>query len=73
MAALCYRWRDEAVFRYPTLFALFVKQLKEKDDANMKLMGERIKSNQINKLGREEKDMLVEQVRRIVNPDYFQR
>uniref|UniRef100_T1J6Z3 E3 ubiquitin protein ligase n=1 Tax=Strigamia maritima TaxID=126957 RepID=T1J6Z3_STRMM len=39
-----------------------IQQLREKDDANFKLMSERIKSNQIHKLLREEKDMLVEQV-----------
>ncbi|XP_062994419.1 LOW QUALITY PROTEIN: E3 ubiquitin-protein ligase BRE1B [Elgaria multicarinata webbii] len=37
-------------------------QLREKDDANFKLMSERIKSNQIHKLLREEKDELAEQV-----------
>ncbi|XP_048252241.1 E3 ubiquitin-protein ligase Bre1-like [Haliotis rufescens] len=39
-----------------------LQQLREKDDANFKLMSERIKSNQIQKLLREEKDILVEQV-----------
>ncbi|XP_041348774.1 E3 ubiquitin-protein ligase BRE1B-like [Gigantopelta aegis] len=39
-----------------------LQQLREKDDANFKLMSERIKSNQIHKLLREEKDILVEQV-----------
>ncbi|XP_041092686.1 E3 ubiquitin-protein ligase BRE1B-like [Polyodon spathula] len=38
------------------------QQLREKDDANFKLMSERIKSNQIYKLLREEKDELGEQV-----------
>ncbi|KAH0626371.1 hypothetical protein JD844_001313 [Phrynosoma platyrhinos] len=38
------------------------QQLREKDDANFKLMSERIKSNQIHKLLREEKDELAEQV-----------
>jgi E3 ubiquitin-protein ligase BRE1 len=33
-----------------------------KDDANFKLMSERIKSNQINRLAREEKEMLTQQV-----------
>nr|XP_036283257.1 LOW QUALITY PROTEIN: E3 ubiquitin-protein ligase BRE1B-like [Pipistrellus kuhlii] len=36
--------------------------LREKDDANFKLMSERIKANQIHKLLREEKDELGEQV-----------
>ncbi|KAK0057272.1 E3 ubiquitin-protein ligase Bre1 [Biomphalaria pfeifferi] len=39
-----------------------LQQLREKDDANFKLMSERIKSNQIQKLLREEKDVLTEQV-----------
>ncbi|XP_028913503.1 E3 ubiquitin-protein ligase BRE1B isoform X1 [Ornithorhynchus anatinus] len=39
-----------------------LQQLREKDDANFKLMSERIKSNQIHKLLREEKDELGEQV-----------
>ncbi|XP_029648554.1 E3 ubiquitin-protein ligase Bre1 [Octopus sinensis] len=39
-----------------------LQQLKEKDDANFKLMSERIKSNQIHKLLREEKDSSAEQV-----------
>ncbi|KAF8767715.1 E3 ubiquitin-protein ligase Bre1 like protein [Argiope bruennichi] len=39
-----------------------IQQLREKDDANFKLMSERIKSNQIHKLLREEKSMLTEQV-----------
>merc|ERR1712012_306377 len=39
-----------------------IQQLKEKDDANFKLMSERIKSNQMAKLLREEKDVLAEQV-----------
>jgi len=39
-----------------------LQQLREKDDANFKLMSERIKSNQIHKLLREEKNVLVEQV-----------
>jgi len=41
-----------------------IQQLREKDDANFKLMTERIKSNQLQKLAREEKDVLKEQVRR---------
>merc|ERR1711962_3715 len=39
-----------------------VQQLREKDDANFKLMSERIKSNQIQRLAREERDMLTQQV-----------
>lgn len=39
-----------------------IQQLREKDDANFKLMTERIKSNQLQKLAREEKDVLKEQV-----------
>ncbi|XP_013378606.1 E3 ubiquitin-protein ligase BRE1A-like isoform X2 [Lingula anatina] len=39
-----------------------IQQLREKDDANFKLMSERIKSNQIHKLLKEEKDVLMEQV-----------
>ncbi|XP_078681120.1 E3 ubiquitin-protein ligase BRE1B-like isoform X5 [Branchiostoma floridae x Branchiostoma belcheri] len=39
-----------------------LQQLREKDDANFKLMSERIKSNQIHKLLREEKDVLADQV-----------
>lgn len=39
-----------------------IQQLREKDDANFKLMSERIKAQQVHKLQREEKDMLVEQV-----------
>ena len=35
-----------------------LQQLREKDDANFKLMSERIKSNQIQKLLREEKEVL---------------
>lgn len=49
-----------------------IQQLREKDDANFKLMSEvlvpkRIKSNQIQKLLREEKDMLAEQVTTLHN------
>merc|ERR1712051_452123 len=39
-----------------------IQQLREKDDANFKLMSERIKSNQIARLAREERDMLTQQV-----------
>uniref|UniRef100_A0A915KCW5 E3 ubiquitin protein ligase n=1 Tax=Romanomermis culicivorax TaxID=13658 RepID=A0A915KCW5_ROMCU len=39
-----------------------VQQLKEKDDANFKLMSDRIKTNQQHKLLREEKDLLQDQV-----------
>lgn len=39
-----------------------IQQLREKDDANFKLMSERIKSNQIQRLAREERDMLMQQV-----------
>ncbi|XP_061216041.1 E3 ubiquitin-protein ligase BRE1B [Neopsephotus bourkii] len=39
-----------------------LQQLREKDDANFKLMSERIKANQIQKLLREEKEELGEQV-----------
>lgn len=39
-----------------------IQQLREKDDANFKLMTERIKSNQLHKLSREEKEVLKEQV-----------
>ncbi|KAL1494303.1 hypothetical protein ABEB36_009923 [Hypothenemus hampei] len=39
-----------------------IQQLREKDDANFKLMSERIKSNQLHKLAREEKDVLKDQV-----------
>ncbi|OXB57943.1 hypothetical protein ASZ78_014770 [Callipepla squamata] len=39
-----------------------LQQLRKKDDANFKLMLERIKANQIHKLLREEKDELAEQV-----------
>ena len=35
---------------------------REKDDANFKLMSERIKFNQIQRLSREEKEMLMQQV-----------
>ncbi|KAL8597186.1 hypothetical protein ACOMHN_022233 [Nucella lapillus] len=38
-----------------------LQQLREKDDANFKLMSERIKSNQIQKLLKEEKEVLEEQ------------
>lgn len=39
-----------------------LQQLKEKDDANFKLMSDRIKANQLHKLLREEKQVLEEQV-----------
>lgn len=39
-----------------------LQQLREKDDANFKLMSERIKANQIHKLLRDEKDELADQV-----------
>lgn len=39
-----------------------LQQLREKDDANFKLMSERIKSNQIYKLLKEEKEELADQV-----------
>jgi len=39
-----------------------MQQLREKDDANFKLMTERIKSNQLHKTSREEKEMLIDQV-----------
>merc|ERR1712029_828247 len=38
-----------------------MQQLREKDDANFKLMSERIKSNQIARLAREEKERLLMQ------------
>jgi E3 ubiquitin-protein ligase BRE1 len=39
-----------------------LQQLQEKDEANFKLMSERIKSNQIARLAREEKEMYIQQV-----------
>ncbi|XP_039623436.1 E3 ubiquitin-protein ligase BRE1A [Polypterus senegalus] len=39
-----------------------MQQLREKDDANFKLMSERIKANQIHKLLKEEKEELADQV-----------
>jgi len=39
-----------------------IQQLREKDDANIKLMTERIKSNQLHKMAREETDTLKELV-----------
>ncbi|XP_055309959.1 E3 ubiquitin-protein ligase Bre1-like isoform X2 [Sitodiplosis mosellana] len=39
-----------------------IQQLREKDDANFKLMTERIKANQMHKLLREEKQILEDQV-----------
>ena len=38
-----------------------IQQLREKDDANFKLMSERIKSNQIQRLAREERETLCQQ------------
>ncbi|KAJ8964513.1 hypothetical protein NQ314_004808 [Rhamnusium bicolor] len=43
-----------------------IQQLREKDDANFKLMSERIKSNQLHKLAREEKDVKLEEKERIL-------
>lgn len=40
-----------------------IQQLREKDDANFKLMSDRIKANQMHKLLREEKQVLEEQVK----------
>lgn len=40
-----------------------IQQLREKDDANFKLMSDRIKANQMHKLLREEKQVLEDQVR----------
>ncbi|KAK3591494.1 hypothetical protein CHS0354_031601 [Potamilus streckersoni] len=42
-----------------------LQQLREKDDANFKLMSERIKANQIQKLLREEKEVQADQVQAI--------
>ncbi len=39
-----------------------MQQLREKDDANFKLMSERIKLENIQKILKEEKDVLSEQV-----------
>ncbi|CAD7083519.1 unnamed protein product [Hermetia illucens] len=39
-----------------------IQQLREKDDANFKLMSERIKANQMHKLLREEKQILEDQI-----------
>jgi E3 ubiquitin-protein ligase BRE1 len=39
-----------------------IQQLREKDDANFKLMSDRIKSNQLQKMAREERTLLQEQV-----------
>lgn len=39
-----------------------IQQLREKDDANFKLMSERIKANSLHKLLREEKQLLQDQV-----------
>lgn len=50
-----------------------IQQLREKDDANFKLMSERIKSNQIHKLLKEEKEMLTEQVisLQVINDSFY--
>lgn len=45
-----------------------VQQLREKDDANFKLMSDRIKANQLHKMLREEKQILQEQV---INMTFF--
>lgn len=42
-----------------------LQQLKEKDDANFKLMSDRIKANQLNMLFKEERQVLQEQVKPI--------
>lgn len=42
-----------------------IQQLREKDDANFKLMSDRIKANQMHKLLREEKQVLEDQVSNI--------
>eukprot|EP00794_Sanderia_malayensis_P013718 gene13718-15148_t len=39
-----------------------MQQLREKDDSNLKLMSERIKANQVQKLLKEEKEVLVDQI-----------
>lgn len=39
-----------------------MQQLREKDDANFKLISERIQTNQITKLLKEEKEQLTEQI-----------
>ncbi|XP_050531885.1 E3 ubiquitin-protein ligase Bre1 [Daktulosphaira vitifoliae] len=44
-----------------------IQQLREKDDANFKLMTERIKSNQLHKLAREETDTLKELIKTLSN------
>ncbi|CAH1713666.1 hypothetical protein AGLY_000085 [Aphis glycines] len=44
-----------------------IQQLREKDDANFKLMTERIKSNQLHKLAREETDTLKELIKTLTN------
>lgn len=44
-----------------------LQQLKEKDDANFKLMSERIRSNQQQKKLKEEKDLVEEQVGALQN------
>lgn len=47
-----------------------IQQLREKDDANFKLMSDRIKANQMHKLLREEKQLLEDQVSRTVSMAY---
>jgi len=42
-----------------------IQQLREKDDANFKLMSDKIKANQLHKLSREEHDLLQQRVKRI--------
>lgn len=39
-----------------------MQQLREKDDSNLKLMSERIKANQVQKLLKEEKEILMDQI-----------
>ena len=46
-----------------------IQQLREKDDANFKLMSERIKSNQIHQIANEERNVLQEQVELLVGPE----
>ena len=44
-----------------------VQLLQEKDEVNFKLMGDRIKSQQIQKVHRKEKEVLEEQVSLLLN------
>ncbi|KAK4299783.1 hypothetical protein Pmani_027963 [Petrolisthes manimaculis] len=46
-----------------------IQQLREKDDANFKLMSERIKSNQIHQLANEERNVLQEQIHQLANEE----